>query len=77
MLRIHRALLAMQFDTEKKVQKRGARLGAHHAVAHKDDAMIDFLLENTAQVHARCGRVPPRRRPLEGAATAPDGCSRG
>ena len=53
MLRIHPALLAKQsFDTEVAVRKRGAVASAlHHAVAHKDDAMVDFLLKKFPQVH--------------------------
>ena len=53
MLRIHPALLATQsFDTEMAVRKRGAVASAlHHAVAHKDDAMVDFLLKKFPQVH--------------------------
>ena len=72
MLRIHPALLAKHsFDTEKKVQKRGAVASAlHHAVAHKDDAMIDFLLENLPQVHCEmrlCAEEAAKEGYLHGA----------
>jgi hypothetical protein len=53
MLRIHPALLSTQsFDAVVKVRQRGAVASAlHHAVAHKDDAMVDFVLESLPQVH--------------------------